>query len=257
MKTTLFAFAFVVALSLSAMAADSKKPAASIHRAGDPSLKVPHASGPPTTIPPALCSPCLFYGGDIDLASPNAAGMSDENTLLIAGGSGTYSAVNIPAGVTATVYGILYNIQADAAFDPPQGTYDIRTGISDGDGGTSIASGSGTIEVQATGRNFLGLNEYTVALSFSPAVTLTSGEYWFNVTPQCLNTLDGSCSVFRQFYSNTTSLANGVHAGWQPMGQLYLNSSFFGFTYTDWCDSSLGFNSQQCAFGSFGLRGTE
>ena len=256
MKTTLFAFAFVVALSLSAMAADSKKPAASVHRAGDPNIKVPHASGPPTA-PPALCSPCLFYGGDLDVASPNAAGMSDENTLLIVGGSSTYSAVNIPAGVTATVYGILYNIQADAAFDPPQGTYDIRTGVSDGDGGTSIASGTGTVEVQATGRNFLGLNEYTVALSFTPAVTLTSGEYWFNVTPQCLNTLDGSCNVFRQFYSNTTSLANGVHAGWQPIGQLYLNSSFFGFTYTDWCDSSLGFNSQQCAFGSFGLRGTE
>jgi hypothetical protein len=138
-----------------------------------------------------------------------------------------------------------------------QGTYDIRTGVSEGDGGTSIASGSGAVVVQPTGRNFLGLYEYTVALSWSSAVTLTPGEYWFNVTPQCLNTLDGSCNVFRQFVSNTTSLANGRHASWQPLHEMFLNSSFFGFTWANWCDSSLGFNSQQCAAMSFGLRGTD
>jgi hypothetical protein len=256
-KTTLLAFAFVVALSLSAVAASSKKPAASVHLKGNDSIAVPHFTGTPSSTPPALCSPCIFYGGDLDTSSPNAAGMSDENTLLILGGSSTYAAVNIPTGVTANVYGIVFNVQADAAFDPMQGTYDIRTGVSEGDGGTSIASGSGAVVVQPTGRNFLGLYEYTVALSWSSAVTLTPGEYWFNVTPQCLNTLDGSCNVFRQFVSNTTSLANGRHASWQPLHEMFLNSSFFGFTWANWCDSSLGFNSQQCAAMSFGLRGTD
>jgi len=203
-----------------------------------------------------LCNPCLFYGGDLNVSSINAAGMSDENTLLIAGGSSTYAAVNIPTGVTATVYGILFNIQADAAFDPLTASYDIRTGVSEGDGGTSIASGSGTAVVQPTGRNFLGLNEYTVAVSWSAAVTLTPGEYWFNVTPQCLNTLDGSCSVYRQFVSNTT-LGNSHHGSWQPLHEMFLNSAFFGFTWANWCDSSLGFNSSQCGAMSFGLRGTE
>ena len=257
MKTTLFAFAFVVALSLSAVAANSKKPAPSVHRTGNDAITVPHFTGTPTVTPPPSCSPCLFYGGDLDTSSPNAAGMSDENTLLISGGSTTYGSVVIPTGVTASVYGILFNVQADAAFDPLTATYDVRTGVSEGSGGTSIASGTGTAVVQATGRNFLGLSEYTVTVSWTTPVTLTPGQYWFNVEPQCLNTLDGSCSVFRQFVSNTTSLANGVHASWQPFHDMYLNSSFFGFTWADWCDSSLGFNSQQCAAMSFGLRGTE
>lgn len=252
MKTTLFAFAFVVALSLSAVAAN--KPAASIHRAGDASAALPQSNGTPS-VPPALCRPTLFYGGDINTSNPNAAGMSDENTLLIVGGSSTYGAVDIPTGVTGNVSGICFNIQASAAFDPLSATYDIRTGVSEGNGGTSLASGSAAIVVAPTGRNFLGLTEYTVAVSF-PTVSLTSGTYWFNLTPQCLNTLDGSCNVFRQFVSNS-NLANQINGHWQPVHEMFLNSSYFGFTWANWCDSSLGFNTIQCAGMSFGVKGTE
>jgi len=256
-KTTLFAVALVVALSLSAAAANSKKPVVSQHRAGNAS-GFQEIKDFPNSVPPALCSPCLFYGGDINTADINAAGMSDENTLLIVGGGSTYGSVNIPAGVTATVFGILYNVQADAAFDPLTASYDIRTGVSEGNGGTSIASGSGSAVVQATGRNFLGLNEYTVAISWSTPVTLTTGEYWFNATPNCTNTLDGSCNVFRQFASNTTSGTNNIHGSWQPAHEMFLNSSFFGFTFANWCDASVaGFNQTQCAYLSFGLRGTK
>jgi hypothetical protein len=256
-KTTLSAVALTVALSLTAVAANTKKPATSQHLDGDPSIPLKAPKALPNAIPPSLCSPCLFYGGDINTGDPNAAGMSDENTLLILGGSSTYGAVNIPTGVTATVYGILFNVQADAAFDPLTATYDVRTGVSEGNGGTSIGSGTGAAVVVPTGRNFIGLNEYTVAVSWSTPLTLTSGEYWFNVTPQCLNTNDGSCSAFRQFFSNTTQGANDIHGNWQPAHELFLNSSFFGFTWANWCDSSLGFNANQCGYGSFGLRGSE
>jgi hypothetical protein len=255
-KTTLSAVALLLALSLTAVAA-TKKPATSQHLKGNSSAVLQAPKNNPNSVPPSLCSPCLFYGGDLNPGDLNAAGMSDENTLLILGGSSTYGAVNIPTGVTASVYGILFNVQASAAFDPLAATYDIRTGVSEGDGGTSIASGSGTAVVQPTGRNFIGLNEYTVAVSWSTPVTLTPGEYWFNVTPQCLNTLDGSCSVFRQFVSNTTQGANDIHGNWQPAHEMFLNSSFFGFTWANWCDSSLGFNAVQCGYMSFGLRGTK
>jgi len=255
-KTTLSAVALLLALSLTAVAANTKKPAVSQHRAGDPSIPLQEPRFNPNSVPPSLCNPCLFYGGDLNTGDLNAAGMSDENTLLIVGGSSTYSAVNIPTGVTANVYGILFNVQADAAFDPLTASYDIRTGVSEGNGGTSIASGSGNAVVQPTGRNFIGLNEYTVEVSWSTPVTLTSGEYWFNVTPQCLNTLDGSCSAFRQFVSNTTQGANDIHGNWQPAHEMFLNSSFFGFTWANWCDSSLGFNANQCGYMSYGLRGT-
>jgi len=253
-KTTFFAFALVVTLSLTAAAANSKKPAPSQHRAGAPGEGQPYTDGANSVLP-SLCQPCLFYGGDIGPFAPNAVGLSDENTLLIgSGGGSTYGAVNIP--VTSTVFGIVFNVQADAAFDPLTASYDIRTGVSEGNGGTSIASGTGPIVVQPTGRSFLGVTEYTVAVSWSPGIVLSPGEYWFNATPQCLNTLDGSCSVFRQFVSNSLG-ANTEHGSWQPYHEMFFNSAFFGFTWANWCDSSLGLNTVQCGGLSFGLRGAE
>ena len=253
MKATLFAFALVITLSLSAMAQQQhKKPPVAQTQTGHPSAK-PQPKGTPTAVPPPSCSPCLFYGGDLNTSDANAAGLSDENTLLIPG-SQTYAAVNIPAGANASVTGILFNVQASTAFDPFTATYDIRQGVSEGNGGTSVASGSGTIAVSQTGRNFIGLNEYTVTVTF-PSVTLVPGEYWFNVEPSCTNTLDGSCSVFRMFASNTTQETNAVNGSWQANNGMFLNSSFFGFTWANWCDSSLGLNTQQCADLSFGLVG--
>lgn len=251
MKTTLSALALVAALSLTAAAVNTKPPK-SQHAAGSAGQATPFTNSP-SPAPPSLCHPCLFYGGDINTSDLNAAGMSDENTLLITGGSSTYAAVNIP--VTSTVFGILFNVQADAAFDPQTASYDIRTGVSEGNGGTSIASGSGAAVVQATGRNFLGLNEYTVAISWSTPVVLTPGTYWFNTTPECLNTLDGSCSVFRQFVSNS-QITNNLNGSWQPIHEMFLNAPFFGLTWANWCDASVaGFNAKQCAGMSFALRG--
>lgn len=251
MKTTLLAAALVLALTLSAAAA-AKKPAPSQHLAGsDVASKL---AGP--GVPPTLCDPCLFYGGDLNVSSLNAAGFSNENTLLILGGSSTYASFTL-TGVSANITGIVFNVQADTNFDPQTATYDVRTGVTDGNGGTSIASGSSSISVAATGRNFIGLNEYTVAVQLSTPLLIGPGEYWFNLTPACTNgSQDGSCSVGRIFLSNTTSRTNNVNGGAQVQGQLFLNSSFFGFTYTNWCDSSLGLNTNQCAGASFGLMGS-
>ncbi len=251
MKKTLFATTLVLALSLTA-AAGPKKPAASQHLAGSSEETVLAPAG----TPPGLCSPCLFYGGDLNVSDSNAAGLSDENTILIPGSS-TYAASNVPSGVTAGVTGILVNVQADVNFDPQQAGWDIRTGVSEGNGGTSVASGTGRIMVAATGRNFLGINEYTVLVHLPATQFLGAGEYWFNVTPECTNgATDGSCSVGRIFISNTTQNTNGVFANAQPAGSMFLNSAFFGFTWANWCDASLGLNSSQCRAASFGLTGT-
>jgi hypothetical protein len=247
-KTTLLAAALVVTLTLSAAAGTTKKPAPSQHLAGSTVQKQGTIS-----VPPALCDPCLFYSGDLDPASLNAAGMSDENTLLILGGSSTYASFTL-TGISATVTGILFNVQADANFDPQTASYDVRTGVSEGDGGTSIANGTAAIQVAPTGRNFIGLNEFSVAVNLSTPLVLSPGQYWFNITPNCTNgTQDGSCSVGRIFFSNTTNRANGVNGEAQTEGQLYLNSGFFGFTWANWCDSSLGFNKIQ--YGLMGAAG--
>ena len=250
MKTTLFATALVVALTLSAAAAP-KKPLPSQHLAGSSSSGTQwkgHA------VPPSLCDPCLFYGGDLNPGDFNAAGFSDENTLLIPTSS-TYGAFSPTSTVTVT--GVIVNVQADANFDPLTASYDIRSGVSEGNGGTSLASGSGAAAVAATGRNFFGLNEYTVAVQLSAPLTLNPGEYWINATPNCTNgAVDGSCSNGRFFISNTTQKANNISGQYQPAHSAFLNSPFFGLTWANWCDADLGLNSRQCSGVSFGLTGT-
>jgi hypothetical protein len=243
----------VITLSLTAAASQHKTPALSHHGAGNPAAELQDMKESPNPSVPSLCSPCVFYGGDLNPSDPNAAGFSDENTLFIPGSS-TYGEVDIPSGTTLTVKGALVNVQASAAFDPKTASYDIRTGVSEGNGGTSIASGTTNIQISATGNNFIGLNEYSVLVVFPP-VTLTSGAYWVTVTPNCTNTLDGSCSVFRMFVSNTTSRTNALHESWQPAHEMFLNSAFFGFTWANWCDASLGLNQTQCGYLSFGLLG--
>ena len=250
MKKTIFVVAVVFALALTVMAAD--KPPVSHHLAGNNEV---FKMAPPSVTPPPLCSPCIFYGGDLNPNDFNAAGMSDENTLLITGGSGTYGAVTFPNH--ASVIGIVFNVQASDAFDPQTASYDIRQGVTEGNGGFEVQSGSAKTQIVATGRNFLGLYEYEIAVHF-PTVTLQPGvEYWFNVEPQCLNgATDGSCYLGRFFVSNTTQGMNNVHGLYQPEHSMFLNSSFFGFTWANWCDSSLGFNQNQCNLLSYGLVGT-
>lgn len=251
MKTTLFAATLVVALTLSAAAA-TKKPAASQHLAGGAAQGVQFAG---TGVPPVLCDPCIFYGGDLNVSNINAAGLSDENTVFIPGSS-TYGSITL-TGISATITGIVFNVQADANFDPLTASYDVETGVVDGIGGTSIASGTANTTVAATGRNFIGLNEYSVAVNLNTPLKIGPGQYWFNLTPACTNGgQDGSCSAGRMFVSNTTNRTNAVNGTAQVQGQMFLNSSFFGFTWANWCDSSLGLNSNQCAGMSFGLMGT-
>lgn len=253
MERRLFAAALAIALSLSAAAEQTKKPALSQHRAGNSAAELKEFKDASNATPPSLCNPCAFYAGDLSTTDPNAAGLSDENTFYVTGSS-TYAALNIPAGDTLTVKGALFNVQASAAFDPLTATYDVRTGISEGNGGTSLASGTAGIKVVATGRSFNGLYEYTIAVKI-PSLILTTGEYWFNVTPTCTDTLDGSCYIQRQYASNTTQGANSIRGSWQPPNSEYLNSAFFGFSWANWCDSALGLNQVQCGALSYGVIG--
>ncbi|MGB8831791.1 MAG: hypothetical protein WCC95_06550, partial [Candidatus Sulfotelmatobacter sp.] len=169
-----------------------------------------------TSAPPALCNPCLFYGGDITPNGENAEGMADENTLSTPDTS-SYAAFEVPDGVTATITGILFNVQASANFDPRTASYEIRTGVSEGYGGTVLISGTRETEVEPTGRSFSGLKEYTVFIRLSDPEALNTGEYWFNLTPNCTNgAVDGSCYSGGMYFSNTTKETNAMHPERQP-----------------------------------------
>ncbi len=205
---------------------------------------------------PRLCNPCIFYGGNLDVPNIDSAGLSDENTLNVSD-SHTYGAFAVPDGKSASVTGLIFQVQMSAHMNPKQATWEIRSGVSNGNGGTVVASGTGDATMKPTGRVFLGLGEYSVAVKF-PAVSLSSGTYWVNVTPQCTDSSDGQCTSFatRYFVSNTVKAADNVHGSWQPVGQMFLNSSFFGLNFINWCDPSLGLDSTQCAALSFGVIGT-
>jgi hypothetical protein len=250
-KTMFFVVVLALALDPLASAQQITKPLPALRGTGNAAPAEDSQNG--FVAPPSLCKPCAFYGGDLSPNDPNAIGHSDENTFYIPGSS-TYGALIIPTGDVVKVEGALFNVLASAAFDPMTAAYDVRTGVSEGNGGTSVASGSSGIQVMATGRNFAGLQEYTIAIQIHD-LTLTPGEYWFNITPTCMNTLDGSCYVLRQYASNTTQETNNVHGSWQPAHEQYLNSVFFHFSWTNWCDSSLGLNSSQCSRLSFGIMG--
>jgi len=205
---------------------------------------------------PALChGKCPFYGGDIDLNDPNAGGFVNGNTLFI-GDTHVYSALKAP--VSALVTGMLINHvpyppQGGNPYDPAVGVWDVRTGVSDGDCGVSIASGQDKLVHQPSGRNLPWGPEDSAGSLFASPFSISKGTtYWFNYTPQCTNSSNNDCNAGYFFESNTDGL-NGVNAGLQTSYQVYMASSFFGDNCTNLCDGT-GQNSG-CKGMSYALAG--
>jgi hypothetical protein len=212
-----------------------------------------HAQGPPS-----LCKPCLFYGGDFDPTDPNSTEFTDENTITYPNSS-SYGAVLVPPGRTVRVDAILFQIQfveTNTTLDPNGVTWEIRSGVRDGSGGTLVASGKGPVAKEATGRVGDGF-EYTVRVKLDPPAQLSGSNphgtvYWFNLTPQCTNQNDPVCVSNTYTVSNTTGRANSVHDKLQQDGEI-----FFDNLENNWVDvCELGLNGSQCAYMSFGLAGS-
>ena len=254
MKKTLFAGILIAGFAVAAMAQSPSLTASTHARATHVSSSQKSAvPGPPT-----ICHPCLFYGGDTNVNDPNVEGFANGNTLEVPD-TESFGAVTVPDGKQVLVEGLLFNVIPDVTgnvFDPKTATWEIRTGMSEGNGGTQVASGSGNINPTLTGRSPFGFTEYTVAVAVVPPVTLTAGTYWVNVSPQCTNSGNSNCSSMLFYVDNTTQGTNAVRPSFQPRHEMFLNSAYFGFTYTNWCDPSLGINSAQCAAMSFGVIGT-
>jgi len=175
----------------------------------------------------ADCPTCYFYGGDFggDLYSPTARGylypdgLSNENSGIVRGdpyGSATYQNFVATGGIT--VSGLFTNNLSD--LNPSTGYWEIRSGVSEGNGGTLIASGTSAMTQTPTGRSAFGYTEYQDLVS-GLSVNLTPDTYWFAVVP---NDVNGG----RSFNSNTTGW-NSV--GTQITNEQYWNSPFFGVNF--------------------------
>ena len=103
-------------------------------------------------------------------------------------------------------------------------TWEIRQGISEGNGGTLIASGSTTTPVVTpTGRSGFGFTEFMVEVT-GLNVHLAPGTYWLNVT--VIGDLTG------RSFDSTTSGANCVGTPCGNNLNAFFDSNFFGANFT-------------------------
>lgn len=63
-----------------------------------------------------------------------------------------------------------------------QASYEIRSGVSVGNGGTLVSSGTLAATQTPTGRSFSGITEYQIRIS-GMTLFLPAGNYWLNVAP--------------------------------------------------------------------------
>jgi len=170
----------------------------------------------------AFADQLYFYSGDFDPNNGNANGLANETDGIVSGspyGAATFE--NFVVGSNITVSGLFTNNLSQLT--PATGYWEIRSGVSEGNGGTLIASGDGAVTNNPTGRSGFGYTEYQNLVS-GLSVSLAPGTYWYAVVPEC------STCFGRSFNSNTFGL-NQV--GTNNLNQQFWNSSFFGANYTN------------------------
>jgi hypothetical protein len=255
MRKIVFALIVAAVFCLYAGAQDSKAPTFTLGLNGGPTIH--GLSGITFDTLPSLCKPCVFYGGDYNANDPNSGAFADGNTLLVPD-SAIYTAVDVPKNVRGVITGILFmqlaTVSGGSVFDPATAPYDIRTGISEGNGGTSVASGTNALSY-APYMEVDGFEIYQTAVQLTKAFTVTPGtRYWFTVVPQCTDSGNSNCSELQYFFPNTTQETNGLNAGAQPPYEMFANSPFFGLNWENLC-TLVGSDSPECARGSYGLMG--
>ena len=255
MKKTLCAIAVVGSLlTVSALAQNTKKPAIPTLVKSQGALKGNFPTGLPALTPPSYCAPvCLFYGGDTNPSSPDDNGFANENTLLV-GNTTVWGAFTIPSGQLWWVEGLFINTIADGydGLDPSTSSWTIATGVSEGNAGTVLASGTSTAAGTSfvpTGRLPFGFTEYTLKVKI-PQQIIGPGTYWVNITPQCTDSGNGDCDISQYFWDDTFGLNR--YGPLEPAGSGYFNSSYFGYDYSNLCEVS----STGCQALSFGVIGT-
>lgn len=162
----------------------------------------------------------LFYGGDFIGSEWYANALANENDQSVHGnpyGAAVYQNFVVPPGQIWNVTGLFSNDLMTLA--PPNGYWEIRSGLSEGNGGTLLASGTGADSYHLKGQ----YGEYTNTVS-GLNIVLGPGVYWFAVVP------DAPEQQGTSFNSNTFG-TNSV--GTQVSDQQYFNSPFYGYSFTN------------------------
>jgi hypothetical protein len=191
----------------------------------------------PTPTPPGNA---LWYNGDFD----GNNGLANQENVV---GSGLYSRIYDDFNVTdANGWDVTELFSDNLSNTTITGaTWEIRQGVSEGNGGTLIASGmTVTPIVTPTGRSGFGFTEFMVLVpGLSVHLPTSANPYWLNVAP--------IGSATGQAFDSTTSGANCVGTPCGNDANAFWDSSFFGVTFTSTLNGCDG-----CADFSMGINGT-
>lgn len=161
-------------------------------------------------------SPVVFFGGDMNgvdgLASQfsSAGGFTDSQVFD-----------NFTLSSATTIDGVFGRFLDTSTNFAQQITWEIRSGMSTGVGGTLVASGTTAATNTLTGFTFLGVNEREYASSVS-TFNLAAGNYWLSVA---VAGGDGNA------YVSTTSGAGGVGGPLNDGKSFYNSPVQFAATY--------------------------
>jgi hypothetical protein len=181
----------------------------------------------------------IWYGGDLNPNAANANGFASERNATIADAQ---SYDNFTLSSAAQLTRVFGNFQDDFVGACTTAFYDIRTGITEGNGGTSVASG--TINVTSANQfiNIFGRDVYRYTGDITP-LNLAAGTYFLAISP--INAGAG-----RDFIS-TTDGTNAINSIGHPNGNQYLNSSSFGLNFTNW-QNLVGPGNWDLSYGVYG-----
>lgn len=197
----------------------------------------------------APASTILWYNGDFD---GSANSLRSEHRYEDYGNYGifqsdarVYDDFVVPAGGW-TVNSVWTNNLFTSGVTVYGATYEIRSGVSAGDGGTVVASGTtDSFALTGTGRGTGGYTEYQLLIS-GLNISLNPGTYWLSVTPTI-------ALADEYVYTSATS---GLNAVGQPAGDNG-NSYFYAYAHAanGQVTSNVNFREENTDF-SMGVTGT-
>jgi hypothetical protein len=158
----------------------------------------------------------LWYNGDFDGVNGLANGQNTGFTAAV------YDDFNV-TGPGWNVNAAFTNDLLTTAAGITTANWEIRSGVSEGNGGTLLFSGlNAPVTVTPTGRSGFGLTEYTVQVN-GLSVTLGAGTYWISVQPI------GNGSQIS--YNSSTIGANCIGTPCGNNDNAFINSASFGFNF--------------------------
>jgi hypothetical protein len=206
---------------------------------------------------PSFCKPCLWYAGDFNSNNSEANGLSDEKDILVPE-SAVYVPFTVPKGQTWKITGAFgVELSTVTVIDPAQADWSFSKGVSAGNAGKVIKSGTSPATVVTVGCNGQ-IDLYCIAILVKGLnVTLKAGRYWLSVVPYCTNQNDSQCGSARYFMADVEDHPPLNHYGPKDvLDASYFTSQLVDLFYAPTWGSSGVCGGIGCDMFSAGLLGT-